>query len=638
MYCVDPAPLSGRDSFTCNGSHVLVLEFNGQPSSVQRRTEATVALPFFYTALVVDGGLMVERSFSYATQAEADRARAAAVAAWRPSQWECTVDQFLRCAPAVQAHATMITATDTLFTPPLQPLRSRLQKVLRRDVSEQDVDDAAWLIGVWLTGRTEKYSGMHRRDDLFHAGRAHGILVDRGIHIYRRVFGEDRVELDASTVDTDQDTDDERSEAAAAVCVSPSSPPASASSTSSVASPVSRSSSLSHSSSSSTKQLQLPHSLWRLLKELGLIGEKQHIPSELLREERRVRLALLAGIIVGGGRYTGISYEVSGEQHRFIDDVIHLARGLGLVVCQVAERSCTSEEPSASASNSFSIRIGGLDLQQLPVELPHERHAYAAPQQQQQQRSALVNPRCAGFTISRIAHADYYGLELDGNHRCLLSDFVVTHNSGALHGKRQDSTPFQFSEQHRAVDYFGEELVAAGYNYVGTEPMYSGITGEECRADIFIGVVYYQRLRHMVSDKAQVRATGPVNRITRQPIKGRKVHGGIRFGEMERDSLLGHGTAFLLHDRLMMCSDYHTTTVCTLCGSLLSPMPTRSGGATSDSSALVGSTGGGRSRLEVTCRACKTGDGCATIAIPYVFMYLANELAAMGVKLTLSVK
>ena len=210
--------------------------------------------------------------------------------------------------------------------------------------------------------------------------------------------------------------------------------------------------------------------------------------------------------------------------------------------------------------------------------------------------------------------------------------------SGSLHGKKQNSTPFQFSEQHRAVDYFGEELVKAGYSYVGTEPMYSGVTGEECRADVFVGVVYYQRLRHMVSDKAQVRATGPVNRITRQPIKGRKVHGGIRFGEMERDSLLGHGTAFLLHDRLMNSSDYSTGSVCMRCNSLLSTLPVRVGGSVSDTSALAGGGGAGRARVEVICRFCGQGDQCTTIAIPYVFFYLANELAAMGIRLNLHVK
>lgn len=60
----------------------------------------------------------------------------------------------------------------------------------------------------------------------------------------------------------------------------------------------------------------------------------------------------------------------------------------------------------------------------------------------------------------------------------------------------------------------------------------------------------------MVNDKFQVRTTGPVHNLTQQPIKGRKRAGGIRLGEMERDSLLAHGTSFLLQDRLMNCSDY----------------------------------------------------------------------------------
>jgi hypothetical protein len=100
--------------------------------------------------------------------------------------------------------------------------------------------------------------------------------------------------------------------------------------------------------------------------------------------------------------------------------------------------------------------------------------------------------------------------------------------------------------------------------------MYSGITGEEFHADIYLGLVYYQRLRHMVNDKFQVRTTGPVDPLTRQPVKGRKRAGGIRFGEMERDALIAHGTSFLLQDRLMNCSDYSTAWVCRRCGSLVS--------------------------------------------------------------------
>ena len=88
---------------------------------------------------------------------------------------------------------------------------------------------------------------------------------------------------------------------------------------------------------------------------------------------------------------------------------------------------------------------------------------------------------------------------------------------------------------------------------------------QQLQTHIFLGVVYYQRLRHMVSDKSQVRATGKINAITQQPVKGRKHGGGIRVGEMERDSLISHGTTFLLRDRLMNSSDRHVTWVCRVC-------------------------------------------------------------------------
>lgn len=222
--------------------------------------------------------------------------------------------------------------------------------------------------------------------------------------------------------------------------------------------------------------------------------------------------------------------------------------------------------------------------------------------------------------------------------------------AGALHGLAQDATPFRFSDTDRPVDYFGEQLKAAGYNYHGNEPMYSGITGEEFHADIYIGVVYYQRLRHMVNDKFQVRTTGPVDPLTRQPVKGRKRAGGIRFGEMERDALIAHGTSFLLQDRLMNCSDYSTAWVCRTCGSLIT---------------LGFEEINGEGQKEY-CRICDPGPDAAlvksehkdekrdrvgmvvkgqgakkglmdVVAVPYVFRYLCAEMACMGIKLNLTV-
>eukprot|EP00105_Crassostrea_gigas_P025965 XP_011446725.1 PREDICTED: DNA-directed RNA polymerase I subunit RPA2 [Crassostrea gigas] len=201
--------------------------------------------------------------------------------------------------------------------------------------------------------------------------------------------------------------------------------------------------------------------------------------------------------------------------------------------------------------------------------------------------------------------------------------------SASLHGVCHDATPFQFSEEEPAIDHFGKLLVKAGYNYYGTERMFSGVNGQELEADIFIGVVYYQRLRHMVSDKFQVRTTGPVDPLTHQPVKGRKRGGGVRFGEMERDALIAHGTSYLLKDRLLDCSDVSKARVCTSCGSILSPYleKLRMGSVTDASE---------RNR-RWTCKACKQKDSVQTITLPFVFRYLVAELSAMNIKVKLDV-
>jgi len=212
---------------------------------------------------------------------------------------------------------------------------------------------------------------------------------------------------------------------------------------------------------------------------------------------------------------------------------------------------------------------------------------------------------------------------------------------GALQGRAQDATPFRFSEEDTAADYFGEQLIKAGYNYHGNEPMYSGTLGVEFNADVYIGCVFYQRLRHMVNDKFQVRTTGPVHSLTQQPIKGRKRAGGIRFGEMERDSMIAHGTSFLLKDRLMNCSDYTQSWICRDCGSVLSPLSALSGtggaGAVRCKSCAVPADGfekHGEAWLDGSGSSWKGGENVAVVALPHVFKYLAAELACMSIRLS----
>lgn len=178
-----------------------------------------------------------------------------------------------------------------------------------------------------------------------------------------------------------------------------------------------------------------------------------------------------------------------------------------------------------------------------------------------------------------------------------------------------DSSPFQWSDERRAIDVFGEQLLKTGqFNRYGSEVMYSAITGDPMPADIFIGVVYYQRLRHMVTDKYQVRAEGPCDKVTKQPIKGRKRGGGLRFGEMERDALLAHGAMASLRGRLCTESDGVEHVVCAACGSLLGMQ-------------LGGSV----------CRECKVAGHGRLIQIPMVLLVLANDLAAMGVRMRFNV-
>lgn len=139
--------------------------------------------------------------------------------------------------------------------------------------------------------------------------------------------------------------------------------------------------------------------------------------------------------------------------------------------------------------------------------------------------------------------------------------------AASLSGKHIDGTTFSVNGVE-AMEDFGKTLEGYGFDKFGDEVLYDGRTGKKFASKVFMGVVYYHRLYHMTVNHLQVRSRGPVQILTRQPTEGKARGGGVRFGEMERDALVGHGASLLIKDRMLEQSDKTTIWICKDCGDI----------------------------------------------------------------------
>jgi len=160
------------------------------------------------------------------------------------------------------------------------------------------------------------------------------------------------------------------------------------------------------------------------------------------------------------------------------------------------------------------------------------------------------------------------------------------------------------------VNTICEELIKSGYEARGNELMYNGLTGEQIECSIFIGPVFYQRLKHMVADKQHSRSIGPMVNLTRQPAEGRSRDGGLRFGEMERDTTIAHGAARFTKERLYDVSDKYSVYSCKKCGMIASY---------NDNTNIH------------RCRTCDNRTDFAYVQIPYSCKLLFQELITMNI-------
>lgn len=183
---------------------------------------------------------------------------------------------------------------------------------------------------------------------------------------------------------------------------------------------------------------------------------------------------------------------------------------------------------------------------------------------------------------------------------------VLSGKLAAASGEFVTATAFE----SKSLDELMAELHASGYQKYNKEILYDGRSGEKLVADVYMGIAYYQKLHHLVNDKIHARARGPVQILTRQPTEGRSREGGLKFGEMERDCLIGHGTAVILKERLLDESDKSEALFCEQCGFLAEY---------------------NRKLDKNHCPVCRDEVNVSKIIVSYAFKLLLQELMSMGI-------
>jgi hypothetical protein len=199
-----------------------------------------------------------------------------------------------------------------------------------------------------------------------------------------------------------------------------------------------------------------------------------------------------------------------------------------------------------------------------------------------------------------------------------------------IYGAYGDCTAF--ASKGANYDTYGPMLTKMGYHNSGNQLMYSGFTGEQLYSEIFIGPTYYMRLKHMVKDKINYRATGKRNFLTRQTNQGRANDGGLKIGEMERDSIMANGLSYFLNESYMVRGDQYYMGICNKSGAIaiynpdanlfLSPF--------ADGPLVFNKNVEGN---EVLNAVSKFGRSFSIVRIPFAMKLLIQELQVMNIQM-----
>jgi DNA-directed RNA polymerase II subunit RPB2 len=275
------------------------------------------------------------------------------------------------------------------------------------------------------------------------------------------------------------------------------------------------------------------------------------------------------------------SYIIKSGEEGYIDRVIETVTPNGYKMIKVTIRNQKIPEAGDKCA-SRSAQKGTIGLVMPQEDMPFTQDGISP--------DILINSLClpSRMTVSQLLE-------------------TVLGKACCMEGTYGDATAFS-SNSENIAEHICDRLEKNGFERTGWEVLYNGMTGLPIKAKIFIGPVFYQRLKHMVSDKIHSRSHGQVTTLTRQPLEGRSREGGLRFGEMERDAMIGHGVSRFLKERLFDKSDVYQIYVCDGCGNIAT--------------------------TQKYCKACDS-DQISKCNLPYASKLLFQELMAMSIKVSL---
>ena len=317
------------------------------------------------------------------------------------------------------------------------------------------------------------------------------------------------------------------------------------------------------------------------LREDGFIAENTYVTPEDVLIGKVVPLRVPTGKTLPAGSKTcrDVSKTPRNNESAYVDRVYKNRNGEGYSFAKIRMR----QDRIPEIGDKFSSRHGqkgttGMILN--PEDMPQTASGIVP--------DIIINPHAipSRMTIAQLMET-------------LMSKI------GCEAGALGDGTPFNGSTVDDLATILRDTY---GMEPYGNELMYNGYTGRMMETSIFVGPCYYQRLRHCSADKIHSRSSGPLVMLTRQPAEGRARDGGLRFGEMERDCVIGHGMSEFTKERLMECSDAFLCYSCRECGLI----------------AIANEKEG-----IWACRGCSNTTNFAHIQIPYASKLLMQELETM---------